>query len=150
MVLDAIDQRILARLQASARIPLSTLAKEVGRSRTATQARLERLERTGHIRGYHAMVGYGDTPSVKVGTIILVYLHSRLTPEPVIARLVGVPEVIGCYRVTGDADLVVTIGETSRDRLEEICDPIWRMPEVRTTETILVLKRYIETTSALI
>ena len=143
LTLDLIDQRIVAVLRASARISLTDLAREIGRSRTAVQARVERLERTGVIRGYHAVVG-GDADGLRVGTIITIYLLERLKPEPVVERLLRWPEVIGCYRVSGNADLIATVAEVSRERLEAICDAIWHMSEIRSTETVMVLKRYVD------
>ena len=141
--LDEIDQHIVAILRNSARLPLSVIAKQVGRSRTAVQARIERLERWNIIRGYHAEIA-GSDGGQRVGTIITIFLRERLSPEPVVDMLMTVPEVVGCYRVTGEADLVVTLAVTSRERLEEICEPIWRMAEIRTTNTVFVMKSYIE------
>lgn len=136
---DHIDKMILAALEANARVPLATLAKKVGRSRTAVQSRIQRLERTGVIRGYRAVTAesFGS-----VETIVVVYLRERLSPHGVLKALSGIPEVIGLYRVTGDADLVVTLGPVTRERLRDICEPLWDRPDVRTTETIMVLKAY--------
>jgi Lrp/AsnC family transcriptional regulator, leucine-responsive regulatory protein len=136
---DSIDKLILAALESNARVPLAALAKKVGRSRTAVQARIQRLERTGVIQGYRAVTteSYGA-----VETFIIVYLRERLSPHGVLKTLSGVPEVIGIYRVTGDADLIVTLGPVTRKRLQDICEPLWERPDVRTTETIMVLKSY--------
>ena len=138
--LDPVDRNIVRILRRSARMPISLLAKEVGRSRTAVQARIERLEKAGVIRGYSVILG---DASDHVGAFITVYLHERLAPDPVLERLRAMPEVLGCYRVTGDADLVVTMKALPLDELRQACGRIWSIPEIRSTDTSLVFDTFI-------
>lgn len=46
------DRELLALLGEDARMPVATVARKLGLSRTTVQARLERLEREGVIAGY--------------------------------------------------------------------------------------------------
>lgn len=144
-VLDRIDSQILSILQHAARTPLSVLAKMVGRSRTAVQARIDRLERDGVIRGYHTILS-GDVQNRGIGTIMIVYLNDRMRVMPVIEVLKGAPEVMGVYRITGPADLIVTFAHMTRERMQEVCEPIWALPEVKETDTQMVLRAFIEST----
>jgi DNA-binding Lrp family transcriptional regulator len=50
--IDQIDRAIMRALRANARLPLVALAREIGLSRSATQERLARLERSGIVAGY--------------------------------------------------------------------------------------------------
>jgi DNA-binding Lrp family transcriptional regulator len=68
-----------------------------------------------------------------------------LSPDNVIALLHGVPEIVGCFRISGDADLMVMISSTTPERLQDICEPIWRSVDVKTTKTTVVLKSYLGT-----
>lgn len=77
---------------------------------------------------------------------MIVYLHDRMRWAPVVDALTGVPEVMGCYRITGAADLMVTFAHTTRERLQAVCEPIWALPEVRETDTQVVLKAFIDST----
>src|SRR5687768_11374705 len=52
--MDAVDERLVALLKEDARLSMADLGRRVGLSRTATLARVRRLEETGAIRGYHA------------------------------------------------------------------------------------------------
>ena len=54
MALDRIDIAILEALQRDGRIPNSALADKVGLSQSACSRRLDNLEKSGVIRGYHA------------------------------------------------------------------------------------------------
>ncbi|HJS87849.1 MAG TPA: Lrp/AsnC family transcriptional regulator, partial [Acetobacteraceae bacterium] len=61
-LLDAIDRRILAELQADGRMTNVELARRAGISAPPCLRRVRRLEETGVIRGYHA-----DTDPQKLG-----------------------------------------------------------------------------------
>ena len=54
--LDNIDRKIIELLQKNARMPIKEIAKEVFLSSPAVSARIERLEESGIITGYHAIV----------------------------------------------------------------------------------------------
>ena len=66
-VLDRIDRRILAALQADGRLTNHALSEQVSLSPSACLARVRRLERSGVIRGYHARV---DPFSLDVGLVL--------------------------------------------------------------------------------
>src|SRR5918996_172627 len=53
---DAIDRRLLSELQAEARVRLAELGRRVGLSAPAVAERVQRLEDTGVISGYHAEI----------------------------------------------------------------------------------------------
>ena len=54
--LDSIDLRILTLLNHDGRLPAAQIAEEVGLSRPAVADRMEKLERTGVIRGHTVVV----------------------------------------------------------------------------------------------
>ena len=55
-IADDLDRRILRELSADARITNNELAERVGLSASACLRRLRRLEETGIIRGYTAII----------------------------------------------------------------------------------------------
>jgi Lrp/AsnC family leucine-responsive transcriptional regulator len=52
--LDAVNRRLLAELQADARLSLAELGRRVGLSAPAVGERLQRLQEAGVVRGYRA------------------------------------------------------------------------------------------------
>jgi DNA-binding Lrp family transcriptional regulator len=54
--LDEIDREILAILQANGRLSGADIGRKVNLSQPAVSARIQRLERSGVITGYHAVV----------------------------------------------------------------------------------------------
>jgi Lrp/AsnC family leucine-responsive transcriptional regulator len=108
--LDAIDRRIIAELQANARLSNVELADRVGLSPSPCLRRVKRLEREEYINGYRAAlrrdrVGLGF--SVFVGVKIDGHANERALrfEEAVIA----LPEVIGCHLVSGEADYFLEV-----------------------------------------
>src|SRR5688572_33184666 len=105
--LDDLDRRVLAHLAADGRATMADLGRAVGLSRTAVLARVQRLERAGVIRGYHADValpGSAAAHRARVGLVIRTrdvagYVR-RLT------ALAGVTEI---ETVTGEYDLIVLV-----------------------------------------
>ena len=110
LTLDAIDRRIIAELQADARLSNVELANKVGLSPSPCLRRVKRLEREGYIEGYRAAlrrdrVGLGF--SVFLGVKIEGHANERALKfeEAVIAM----PEVIACHLVSGDADYLLEV-----------------------------------------
>lgn len=140
--LDALDEKILAILKQNARTSLSEIAKRINRSRTAVQARVEKLEVAGVIRGYTTI--NSDNGNGRIGALITVFLHERLRPESVVALLQGFPEVRHCYRVSGDADLIVELSEGPNERIQEVCNQLWNHENVRLTDTVFIMGTLLE------
>jgi Lrp/AsnC family transcriptional regulator, leucine-responsive regulatory protein len=108
--LDAIDCRIVAALQADARLSNVELAEQVGLSPSPCLRRVRRLEQDGYIHGYRAAlrrdrIGLGF--SVFVGVKLESHANARaLTFEQTVCAW---PEVIACHLVAGEADYFLEV-----------------------------------------
>jgi Lrp/AsnC family transcriptional regulator, leucine-responsive regulatory protein len=108
--LDAIDCRIVAELQADARLSNVELAEKVGLSPSPCLRRVKRLERDGYIQGYRAVlcrdrVGLGF--SVFIGVKIDGHANQRAqTFEEAVSAM---REVIACHLVSGEADYLLEV-----------------------------------------
>ena len=119
-LLDAINLRILEELQADARLTMAELGRRVSLSPPAVAERVQRLERAGVIRGYHAAV---DPKAVgyPIAAVVRVRPASRqLHKIPEVAR--ELPEVVECYRITGEDCFFVKLHLRSMEDLEGILD----------------------------
>jgi Lrp/AsnC family leucine-responsive transcriptional regulator len=119
-VLDAVDRRLLAELDADARLSTAELARRVMLSPPAVADRVRRLERTGVIAGYHA-----EIEPRALGYAIAAIVRVRPTPRqlhriPELAR--ATPEVVECYRITGDDCFLMKLHLRSIDDLEPVLD----------------------------
>ena len=137
--MDDLDTRLVALLKDDARLTMAELGRAVGLSRTATLARVRRLEAAGVIRGYHADVVAtpGEAHVARVGIVV----KTANTPA-YIRRLVATPGVTETETVAGEFDVLVRMAAATAAELDDILDHIngWR-ETVRTT-TFVVLKRY--------
>ena len=109
-MLDSIDRRILAVLQEDGRITNQDLSQKVGLSPTPCLRRLKRLEDTGVIQGYSAIVdpkAYGLPFSVFVSVRL-----SQQTQEHIAEfekAVEGWNEVTECYLMTGSQDYLLRV-----------------------------------------
>ena len=137
--MDNIDIKIIGLLRENARMPLKTLAAEVGLARSTARDRIDKLERAGIIRGYRA-----DVAESAVGTqAIRAFLLLRLTMTPAtdaLKRISAMRRVRRFYSVSGDIDLIVEIDAATMLELNEVRDTIARLPQVADVTTAPVLK----------
>ena len=108
--LDAIDQRIVAALQADGRLSNVDLADKIGLSPSPCLRRVKRLEREGYIEGYRAALQrqrVGLSLSVFVGVKIDGHANERALVFEQAAT--AMPEVIACHMISGDADYLLEV-----------------------------------------
>ena len=118
--LDPINRRLLHELQADARVTMAELGRRINLSAPAVAERVQRLERAGVIRGYHAAV---DPKAVgyPIAAVVRVRPASRqLHKIPEVAR--ELPEVVECYRITGEDCFFVKLHLRAMEDLEAILD----------------------------
>ncbi len=138
--IDDLDRALLALLAADGRATMAQLGRGVGLSRTAVLARVQRLERAGVIRGYHAEVVLPDEPRAhraRVGVVIR-------TPDVAgyVRRLMALDGVTEVETVAGEYDLVVLLAAGSAEELDGLLDRISGWSETVRTTTWVVLRRY--------
>jgi len=107
---DAIDRRIIAELQANARLSNIELADKVGLSPSPCLRRVKRLERDGYIDGYRASlrrdrIGLGF--SVFLG--VKINVHANEQAQRFERTVVEMPEVVACHLVSGEADYFLEV-----------------------------------------
>lgn len=108
--LDATDKKILEILQANSNITNAQLAKEIGLSPAPTLERVNKLETSGVIRSYHAVIDPGSV-GLGVSTFVMASLkgHNRENIEKFIQAIKRIPEIVECHHVTGAADFILKI-----------------------------------------
>jgi len=119
-LLDPTNLRLLAELQADARLSLAELGRRVGLSSPAVAERIGRLERDGVIRGYRA-----EVDPRALGYALSAVIRIRPAPRQiaeVARRAQETPEVVECNRITGDDCFVMRAHVRDVDHLEEVID----------------------------
>lgn len=108
-----IDLRILSRLQHDARISNLQLASDVSISAGSCARRIRTLEADGVIRRYVTLL---EPKAVGLGVTVFVELSLNLQREALLEAfeeaVIGRPDVLECYLMTGDADYMLRVVTT--------------------------------------
>jgi Lrp/AsnC family leucine-responsive transcriptional regulator len=118
--LDETDRRILAELQQDARLTLAALGRAVGLSSPAVGERVQRLERSGAIRGYRT-----EIDPRALGLSLSVVIRIRPSPGQLqnVAELAQqTPEIVECQRITGEDCYIMRAHVRDVQHLEEVID----------------------------
>ena len=139
--MDALDRDVLLALQADGRMSNLALARSLGLSPSAMLGRVRRLERSGAIRGYRALL---DPAALGIGVRAFVFAQLREHSEGSIKAfeegIRQVPGVRACYHVTGQFDMVVELALRDLDHLSQLIRvDLARIPGVMKLETMLVM-----------
>lgn len=140
MTINDLDDRLLGLLRANARTPLADLARQLGVARSTVQARLERLERSGTIRGYTIRTARADQ-QMQAQVLLTVNPREQLGVERALARL---PGVIALHTVAGPHDAIATVAAASPPALDATLDAIRAVPGVEGTTSLVLLSRKFE------
>ena len=151
--LDAIDRRILRALQIDGRITYDQLAAQVSLSPSATLRRVKRLEESGAISRYVALVspervGLGLTAYINVRLEKRSEVHKRNPMDLFRAAVQTWPEVVECAALTGEMDYLLRVVVQDMAHYSRfITDTLLNHPSVEDCKTSFVLDRVKNTTA---
>ncbi len=132
--MDKYDRALLAALLEDGRLSFAELARRINLSPPAVADRVARLEADGVITGYHASVDLS-----KMGRSIQCLIEMRLNDhrsKTMLDPLLEIPQIIDCYRITGEACVMLKVAVSCTQELEELID---RLAQFGTSRTSLVL-----------
>jgi len=132
---DGVDRALLSLLQESGRMTLAELARQVGLSSPSVSERLRRLEETGAILGYSAVVdpavlGHGLRAFVRLAPTVR---SANRTP---LKRILDRPEVLEAHHVVGDDCWIFQVVVRDTTHLEDL---LADFSDVGSTTTSIVL-----------
>jgi len=147
--IDDMDRAILRALQKHGRMTHAELSDKVHLSPSACHRRVQRLETSGVIRDYVALLN----PRA-VGRIATVFVEIRLTGqsdeildafEKAVARI---PDVLECHLMAGTADyLLKVVARDSEDFAQIHRRHLARLPNVAQMQSSFALKTVFRTTA---
>ena len=147
LTLDALDRRILRVLQSDGRITFDALAAQVGLSSSAALRRVRRLEDSGVIGGYVAVVppervGLGLTAYINVRLEKHTESHKRNPMDAFKAAVQAWPEVVECAALTGEMDyLLRVVVEDMAHYSRFIMETLLKHPSVEDCKSSFMLER---------
>ncbi|MDL5033370.1 Lrp/AsnC family transcriptional regulator [Pelomonas sp. APW6] len=147
--LDSIDRAILNELQKDGRLSNQDLAQRVHLSPSACLRRVKRLEETGVIAQYVALVN--PKAVGKQGTSYTIINLERMTTAALAAFEQAVqdsPDILDCFYVAGTNDYVIRFAYQDAEDLERFhTHVLMQLPEVARSNSMLVLRTIKKTTA---
>jgi Lrp/AsnC family leucine-responsive transcriptional regulator len=132
-LLDEINLRLLAELQADARLSLAELGRRVGLSAPAVTERLQRLRDAGVIVGHRTEV---DPRALGFALSVVLRVSPAPRQLPKVAEVARTSaEVVECHRITGEDCFFMKLYVRDVEHLEEVIDRF--LPFGQTTTSII-------------
>ncbi|MCB1387235.1 MAG: Lrp/AsnC ligand binding domain-containing protein [Nitratireductor sp.] len=143
---DRIDRNILRALQADGRMSITDLSAAVGLSKTPCAERVKRLEKSGHIAGYHAELG---ADRLGFSHIAFVQVTLERTTTDVLDRFnlasKRIPEIESCHMVAGGFDYLLKVRTRDMAHFRRVLgDAIGALPGVASTHTYPVMETVLD------
>lgn len=138
---DHIDRQILEILQREGRITNAELALRVGLTPGPTLSRVNKLESSGLIRNYVAIL---DRTKLSLGVTAFVSIilkqHGKASSLAFVEAMLALPEVLECHHIAGEEDFLLKVVAASPADYEEfVLDKLSELPEVSRVNTTFVL-----------
>jgi Lrp/AsnC family leucine-responsive transcriptional regulator len=145
--LDEFDRRILAVLIEDGRTSVTELARRVGLSKTPCQVRLRRLQATGVIRGFRAMV---DARKLGVDHVAFTEVKLSDTREAALRAFNDavrkIPEIEECHMIASSFDYLLKVRTADIRRYRIILgEKISSLPHVANTSTFIAMETVKDT-----
>ncbi len=134
-MLDDRDREIMAALQADARATYADIAARIGMSASAVHERVRKLEQSGAIRGYKAVVS-AEAVGLFVTALISAAPLDPQQPDDLPDRVAEFPEVEDCYSVAGEMNYVLKVRTRTTGELEDLIRRLREKAGVATRTTI--------------
>jgi Lrp/AsnC family leucine-responsive transcriptional regulator len=139
--LDRIDHHILSLLRQDGRMSHAAIAKRVGLSGPAVHERVRKLEQSGVIAGYTAVIDPETVglPHVAFCQVTLSEGSEFAMDEPIVARICEEPGVLEFHRIAGEDCYLVKIRTSTSKELEQVLRRVRAIRGVARTRTTIVL-----------
>lgn len=139
MSIDQINWKILDCLQENARMPNTKIGKKAGISSPAVSERIRKMEDSGIIEGYFTTVSPFEAGYQLKAIITLRAFMGKL--KPFLEKVQTYDEVLNCYRITGNENIVMEVVLKNQKHLESFIDQLIVYGE---TKTQIVLSQVVK------
>jgi len=130
MFVDSLNWNILNLLQQNARISNAAIGRKVGISSPAVSERIKKMEDAGLILGYKTLVSPFRADYQLKAIITLRAFMGKL--KPFLIKVNTYDQVINCYRITGNENIVMEVVLKNQKQLEGFIDELIVYGETKT------------------
>lgn len=139
---DSLDLKILQLLKADAQTSFVELGKRVGLSAPAVHARVKKLQKEGVIKKHTI-----EVDPQKLGLVVTAFVRIQTGAnrcKDLAKELEKIPEVLECFTVAGEDDLLVKLRTSTPKQVLEIMDLLKQKGLVGRSQTHLVMESHFE------
>ncbi|MFZ7091946.1 Lrp/AsnC family transcriptional regulator [Primorskyibacter sp. 2E233] len=140
--MDSFDRSILIALAEEGRISVTELARRIGLSKSPTQARLKRLEESGVIRGYRAILD-----PIRLGLDHVAFVEVRMSDtreaalEAFNKAVAAIPEVEEAHLIAGNFDYLLKVRTADmRAYRRVLAEKLSTLPGISLTSTYVAMQ----------
>ncbi len=141
VMIEELDRKILNALNKNARMSFRLIAKELRISPTTLYNKVEKLERSGVLKGYIPLI---DAESVGYNLMAIIGLRVKQEKDiDVQDAISNLPQVGAVYEVTGEWDLILVCYFKGREDLTNFLKkelPLWNIERAITHLVLNVVK----------
>ena len=130
MKLDRLNWEILQMLQSNARISNTSIGRQIGISSPAVSERIRKMEDAGVIQQYHTVISPIESGYQLKAIITLRAFMGKL--KPFLQKVQTFDEVVNCYRITGNENIVMEVILKNQHHLEAFIDQLITYGETKT------------------
>ncbi|WP_138433734.1 Lrp/AsnC family transcriptional regulator [Winogradskyella algicola] len=139
MSIDGLNWKILKCLQQNARMSNTEIGRRVGISSPAVSERIKKMEDAEIIQGYTTFVSPFEAGYQLKALITLRAFMGML--KPFLEKVKTYNEVVNCYRITGNENIVMEVVLKNQKHLEAFIDQLITYGE---TKTQIVLSHVVK------
>lgn len=137
--MDSINKHILKCLQKNARQSNAGIGRQVGISSPAVAERIKKMEDAGIIQAYQTSISPFEVGYQLKAIITLRAFMGML--KPFLEKVKTYDEVINCYRITGNENIVMEVVLKNQKHMESFIDQLIVYGE---TKTQIVLSHVVK------
>ena len=140
--LDRFDMAILRLLSVEGRLSAAEVARQIGLSKSPTQARIKRLEEVGVITGYRAILD-----QVRMGQAHVAFVEVKLSDTREAAlqafnrEVLRIPEIEECHMIASRFDYLLKVRTADIQSYRRVlAERLSALPHVTATSTYVAME----------
>lgn len=140
---DRLNREIIGHLLADGRATYQQIGAQVGLSAPAVKRRVDQMLARKQISGFTVLI---DPASLGWDTEAYVELSYRgnVSTERLKRDLEAIPEVVGVWTITGDADALVHVMASNMAEIERTVERMREFDNVDRTRSVIVMSRVLD------
>lgn len=136
--IDFTDRKILSALLSKGRSTFAELAAQVGLTAPTVHDRVKKLERSGIIEGYTAIIN-PDALGYEITALVHIVTDARVASAEYEKHLTEISEIQKCFSVAGEETYVAFVLTRSPKTLEKVLQKIKSTPGTVSTKASVIL-----------